>query len=182
MFDPITTALIRTAPAFDGLDIEGLPKRLTHAFADIVSARIRLRTASETGEREELAETLGELRRVAAAHEAYVTLLPERENRAAAAFVAASAHQACMLGRPTERTGSHVDATALSPEICSTLLFLVAEAHTDAAEAAKRIVPDADGGNPVEAALLQANLKSISSKCKSGRCQAVKVPKKNPSA
>jgi hypothetical protein len=98
MFDPITTALIRTAPAFDGLDIEGLPKRLTHAFADIVSARIRLRTASETGEREELAETLGELRRVAAAHEAYVTLLPERENRAAAAF-------SCRICAPSVHVG-----------------------------------------------------------------------------
>ena len=39
---------------------------------------IRLRTASETGEREELARTLEELRRVAGAHEAYVALLPER--------------------------------------------------------------------------------------------------------
>ena len=156
MFDPITTALIQSAPAFDGLDIEGLPKRLTNAFADIVSARIRLRAASETGEREELVEPLEELRRVAAAHEAYVTLLPERENRAAAAFVAASAHQACMLGRPAERIGSHVDAAAISSEICSTLLFLVAEAHADAAEAAERIIPDATGANPVKAALLQA--------------------------
>src|SRR3954468_10436887 len=118
MFDPITTALIQRAPAFDGLDIEGLPKRLTNAFADIVSTRIRLRAALETGEREELVETLGELRRVAAAHEAYVTLLPERENRAAAAFVAASAHQACMLGGPAEQKGSRVDAAALSSEIC----------------------------------------------------------------
>jgi len=156
MFDPITTALIRNAPALDGLDLEGLPKRLTHAFADIVSARIRLRTASEIGERDELTRILDELRRLAAAHEAYVALLPERENRAAAAFVAASAHQACMLGRPLERTASRVDATTVSPEICSTLLFLVAEAHADAAEAAKRIAPDAEATSPVEEALLQA--------------------------
>jgi superfamily II DNA/RNA helicase len=155
MFDPITTALIQSAPAFDGLDIEGLPKRLTNAFADIVSARIRLRSASETGDREELIQTLEELRRVAAAHEAYVTLLPDRDNRSAAAFVAASAHQACMLGGPADRMGSHIDVASLSPEICSTLLFLVAEAHADAAEAAKRIIPPT-GGNAVEAALLQA--------------------------
>jgi hypothetical protein len=156
MFDPITTALIQNAPAFDGLDIEGLPKKLTSAFADIVSARIRLRAASETGEREELVEILDELRRVAASHAAYVTLLPERENRAAAAFVAASAHQACMVGQPAEATGSRVDVVAVSPEICSTLLFLVAEAHADAAEAAKRIVPDANDANNVETALLFA--------------------------
>ena len=33
---------------------------------------------------------------------------------------------------------------------------LIAEAHADAAEAAKRIVPDPEGANPVELALLQA--------------------------
>ncbi|MEP9397610.1 DEAD/DEAH box helicase [Mesorhizobium sp. KR2-14] len=155
MFDPITTLLVRSAPALEGLDIEGLPKRLTNAFADIVSARIRLRTAVEPGERTELVETFAELRRVSAAHESYVALLPDRENRAAAAFVAASAHQACMLAEPADDPGSRVDAAALSPEICSTLLFLIAEAHADAAEAAKRIIPHPDA-NPVERALLFA--------------------------
>lgn len=41
MFDPITASLIRTAPALEGLDLDNLPKRLTEAFADIVSARVR---------------------------------------------------------------------------------------------------------------------------------------------
>lgn len=131
MFDPVTSALLRNAPTLDGLDIEGLPKRLTSAFANIVSARIRLRTAGETGEGVAFAETLAELRRVAAAHEVYVALLPERENRAAASFVAASAHQACMVGQAPERGDSRVDAAALSPEICSTLLFMVAEASAE---------------------------------------------------
>ena len=156
MFDPITTALIRSAPPLDGLDLDELPKRLTNAFADIVSARIRLRTATETHESEELARTLAELRRVAAAHESYVALLPDRENRAAAAFVAASAHQACMLGQGQYRPASRVDTAVLSPELCSTLLFLVAEAHADAAEAAKRIVPDPEETSAVERTLLLA--------------------------
>jgi superfamily II DNA/RNA helicase len=154
MFDPITVALIRTAPALDGLDLEGLSKRLTSAFADIVSARIRLRGEAYDGATSELTETLNELRRLAAAHESYVALLPGRQNRAAAAFVAASAHQTCMLGRSRSDRGSRIDATTVAPEVCATLLFLVAEANADAAECAKRIIPDSENCNPVELVLL----------------------------
>ena len=92
MFDPITSALIRSAPTFAGLDLEKLPKRLTEAFADIVSARIRLRGGPST-DPAALVATVAELRRIAAAQEAYAALLPDRGNRAAAAFVAAAAHQ-----------------------------------------------------------------------------------------
>ncbi len=154
MYDPVTTALIRAAPALEGLDLDGLPKLLTAAFADIVSARIRLRQAVASAISPEISETLAQLRRLAAAHESYVALLPERDNRVAAAFVAASAHQACLLGQPESNSGSRVDGAFLSPEICSTLLFLVAEANADAAEAAKRIVVDSESTNPVERALL----------------------------
>src|SRR5882724_1564717 len=156
MFDPITTALIRTAPPLEGLDLEALPKRLTEAFADIVSARIRLRRAGVEDVDPEADRTLNELRRLAAAHESHVALLPERENRAAAAFVAAAAHQACMLRRGTVVGQSRIDAAAVTPEICATLLFLVAEANADAAEAAKRIVADPQTSNAVERALLSA--------------------------
>src|SRR5665213_2760909 len=156
MFDPETIGLIQQAPPLEGLDLEALPQLLTNAFATVVAARIRLRTGAPDPADAEFEGTLALLNRLAAAQEAYVALLPDRENRAAAAFVAASAHQACMMSRSTENASSHVDAASLSPEDCSTLLFLVAEAHADAAEAAKRIVPDSDVGNPVEAVLLQA--------------------------
>jgi hypothetical protein len=154
MFDPFTAALIRAAPPLAGLDLDGLPKRLTEAFADIVSARIRLRggIGEDVGS---LAETLSELRRLAGAHEAYAALLPDRDNRAAAAFVAASAHQAVSLGLRRDDAGSHLDTGAASPEICATLLFLIAEAHADAAEAAKRIEPTPDA-TAIERALLLA--------------------------
>lgn len=153
MFDPITTQLIRAAPALDGLDLDSLPKQLTSAFADIVSARILLRSASSEPSPDLLA-TLSNMRRLAAAHEAYVALLPERTNRAAAAFVAASAHQACMLGQPGATRHSGVDAASLTPELCATLLFLVAESNADAAEASKRILSDSEAKNPIERALL----------------------------
>lgn len=155
MFDPTTAALIRAAPPLEGLDLENLPKRLTEAFADIVSARIRLRGALADAEDAALATTIADLRRIAAAHETYAALLPDRENRASAAFVAASAHQAVSLALRGGVATSHVDMAAISSDICATLLFLLAEAHADAAEAAKRIIPGSDAG-PIERALLLA--------------------------
>ena len=155
MFDPTTAALIRAAPPLDGLDLNGLPKRLTEAFADIVSARIRLRGSAGGEDDPALMETISELRRLAAAHEAYAALLPDRDNRAAAAFVAASAHQAISLAQRRTGSTSYVDMAAISPDISATLLFLLAEAHADAAEAAKRIEASPDA-TAVEQALVAA--------------------------
>ena len=134
MFDPITSALIAASPPLEGLDLDALPKRLTEAFADIVAARIRLRGGVAEDASEKLQETLLEVRRLAAAHEAFVALLPERENRAAAAFVAAAAHQVCLVGAIAGEgkiAHSYLDGATVAPEICATLLFMVAEAHAD---------------------------------------------------
>lgn len=155
MFDPMTAALIRAAPPLEGLDLDNLPKRLTEAYADIVSARIRLRDIEVDIDDEALAATISELRRIAAAHETYAALLPDRKNRVSAAFVAASAHQAISLASRGINAPSQVGIAAVSPDVCATLLFLLAEAHTDAAEAAKRIVPAPKTG-PIERALLLA--------------------------
>jgi superfamily II DNA/RNA helicase len=165
MFDPITSALIAASPPLEGLDLDALPKRLTEAFADIVAARIRLRGGGGEDASEMLQETLLEVRRLAAAHEAFVTLLPERENRAAAAFVAAAAHQVCLVGSivgQDQIPHSYLDGASVAPEICATLLFMVAEAHADAAECAKRISFSPDDGTAIEKALLTA-IKSLAS-------------------
>lgn len=54
-------------------------------FADIVTARIRLRGQPADAEDAALGTTVAELRRIAAAHETYAALLPDRENRASRA-------------------------------------------------------------------------------------------------
>lgn len=155
MFDPITAAIIASSPKLSGLDLEQLPKRLTQAFAEIVAARIQFR--GQGGIEASLARTLLEMRRLAAAHESYVALLPDRENRSAAAFVAASAHQVYLLSTANlDRPHSYLDGASISSEVCASLLFLVAEAHADAAECAKRISIPTDPRRVVEAALLTA--------------------------
>lgn len=156
MFDPETIALIRSAPPLEGLDLDALPQQLTEAFAKVVSARIRLRTGAPDAEQADLAETLELLSRLAATHEAYVALLPDRENRAAAAFVAASAHQAQRLSRVGAEEPTRATATAISSEISSALLYMIAGAYPDAAEAAKRITPDSEDASPTERALMLA--------------------------
>ena len=51
---------------------------------------------------------------------------------------------------------SHITATAIGSEISSALLFLIAEAYPDAAEAAKRINPNAADVGSIERGLLAA--------------------------
>lgn len=156
MFDPFTTALIASAPQLEGVDIEALPKRLTQAFADVVSARLRFRGNPDAQLPDELITRLQEMRRIAASHEALVALLPEKENRAAAAFVAAAAHQAFALGERVrgKSKGSYISGSSVSADVCATLLFLIAEAHADAAEAAKTIVAPEDATATERAFLL----------------------------
>lgn len=156
MFDPLTARIISSSPPLSGLDLDDLPKRLTEAYADIIAARIMFRSR-DTSVSERLAKTLAELRRLAATYEAYVTLLPQRENRAAAAFVAASAHQAILISREqAEVTSSFLEGHGISPEISASLLFLVADAHADAAESVKRIVIDSESDKTARGQLLKA--------------------------
>jgi len=91
MYDESTSSLIRSAPELPGLDLDNLPDQLSNAFAEIVSARIALRDAATPAE--EISETIAFARRLAATNEALVATSPERENRRAAGFVAATAHR-----------------------------------------------------------------------------------------
>ncbi|MDR6398520.1 DEAD/DEAH box helicase [Herbaspirillum seropedicae] len=144
MFDPITIELIKTAPELRALNLETLPYEFTNAFAEIVAERVRLRGVADTGERGEvLVSLLEKMRRLAAAQELLVTTHPNRSNRAAAAFIAGMAHQLCLMGELSSEDSDEarlsIDAVRVAPEICSTLLFLIADAQSDAAEMSKRL-------------------------------------------
>ncbi|WP_323003820.1 DEAD/DEAH box helicase [Denitromonas sp.] len=160
MFDPVTIELISAAPPLKSLNLEELPRRFTNAFAEIVAARVRLRGAADTEERSEvLVELLDQMRRLAATQELLVATAPERADRAAAAFVAGTAHQLCLMAEVVseddEKRAPFIDAIRAAPEICSTLLFLIADSQSDAAEMAKRLVPEAEDRS-AEARLIKA--------------------------
>ena len=158
MFDSVTVELISSAPALDGLDLSELPQLLTEAYTTIVSARIRLReSAVENRYTEDFIEVIRKMRRLAFTQEALVSVLAERENRAAAAFVGGTAHYVRLLAEkalPEESRPSYLSYQAISPEVSATLLFMIAEASADAAEMAKSIIVQTE--DAVEDALLTA--------------------------
>jgi hypothetical protein len=91
MLDADTVELIARAPPLEGLDLAQLPQTLTEVYAQIVAARVRLRglTAGEALP-DAVTNAIQTMRRIASAHEAFVSTLPAREDRSAAAFVAAN--------------------------------------------------------------------------------------------
>ena len=152
MFDPSTAELIRKTPPLEGLDRASLPDQLSEFYAQIVTARLRLR-AGEFVDNRELAELVARARRLAFTNEALVSVSPG----AAAAFVAATAHQLVFNAeriRAPEAQRSYLDARSVSPDIAAMLLFLVAEASADALEMALQVESETD--NPVEHALIAA--------------------------
>lgn len=156
MYDQETASLIRAAPRFDGLDTERLPETLTEAFAKIAAARVRLREGSLRQD-EEIAALFRDMQRLALANEALVSVSPERENRAAAAFVAGSAHQLCFNAgamQAGDRPRTYLGAESISTDLAAVLLFLIAEAPADASEIAGMF--DAENSSLIETSLISA--------------------------
>lgn len=157
MFDASTVSLITSGPELAGVNLEELPKEFTRAYAEIVAARLRFRDNRDENLPSALVRTLRRMRRLSATHEALVALLPDRENRAAAAFISGTAHQVYAQGVALRRAlpqQSYIDRSSVSPEVCATLLFMIADSFADAAEASKSILPDVEKGTDIEKALL----------------------------
>jgi len=143
MFDQETIELIQSAPPLEGLDLAELPKELTRAYASIVSLRMRLRQSISAAAYEvELGETERRLQAIALTQEALVTVAPDRENRAAAAFVAASAPQLPFSAKrliTSDNAPSYLTPASIAPEIAATVLFLIAGRGADAAQMSRGI-------------------------------------------
>ena len=158
MFDPSTAALIRRVPPLEDLDRQNLPDQLSATYAKIVTTRLRLRSG-EGVDTDELQTLIADTRRLAFTNEAFVSASPDREDRAAAAFVAATAHQLVFNAQrilTSDIPSSSLNAEGVSPDISAMLLFLVAEASADAGELAQRIRPEQGSDALVERALISA--------------------------
>lgn len=152
MYDQDTIDQILLAPKVDEeFDLEIVPKVLTNAFARTVSARLNLLYSNND---KELFSSLEYLNSISAAYDAYAALLPDQESRASAAFISASAYQATLEAPKYESKGSYIDITTVSPDVCAALLFLLADAHADANDAAKAIATSSQM-DIMEASLLQ---------------------------
>ena len=142
MFDPQTAQLISDVPELPDLDRENLAKTLSEYFAKISSARIRLRSLEEAEADVTLNGVIEDMRRLARTNEAFVSVDLDREDRAAAAFVAGTAHQLVFKAeqlQEREEESSRLTSSEISSDISTVLLFLIAEATADACEAADHL-------------------------------------------
>jgi ATP-dependent RNA helicase HelY len=138
MFDSVTAALIRRAPAIRGVDPAILPQDLTRAYAELVALRLR-----QGGSRADTARELqhDRLLKIASIYEALVDTAHDLGDRQGSAFVAGTAYQ--ILGRvgimeevPPEDL---LTPAAIHPDIAAPLLFLIAGQAPDAREAGRRL-------------------------------------------
>ena len=140
MFDPVTAAFLRTAPAFPDLNPQTLPQTLTARYAELVAGRLR-----QVGGGAPITPEGGgawPLARIADAYELVTSIHDDPNIRRAAAFVAGTAQQ--ILAQESAPT-AEVDAPPIlhrdgvNPTLAAALLFLAAEQYADANEAAQRI-------------------------------------------
>ncbi len=157
MFDPVTAALLRSAPAVEGLDPDLIPQMLTEAFAGLVAERL----AGEHGETDDAAWTIN---RIASTYELIASLISNPDQRRAAAFVAGTAHQIIArreaLSDVTSTTWT-INRDSVEPAIAAALLFLAAEQYADANEAAGHIRQPSDASYDV--VILAENVRDLAS-------------------
>lgn len=155
MFDAATAGLLRSAPALPGLDPNNLPAILTEQYAALAALRLR-GAASPSAD-----ETPWSLERIADTYELVVSLQPDADNRAAAAFVAGTARQIIARRQLVEGESAglafNVDRDRLDPAIAAALLFLASEQYADAHEAAANIIA-AREGQSYEATILSEHV------------------------
>lgn len=140
MYDPETAARIRSTPALGGLNREELPDEFSRAFAKIVATRVRLRGGLL--DQGSLRKTLSFAQRLARTNEALVSTRPDREDRTAAAFVSATAHQLVYQVQSAQNDSppeSALTAASISADVSAMLLFLIGQSSADAAEAASQM-------------------------------------------
>lgn len=146
MYDSITSHLIQSTPELPGLDRESLPEYLSKIYAEIVSSRVLLRSGGI--DTDDLMESIKFSLRLARTNEALVSISPEREDKIAASFVAATAYQLAYQAtvlRHSDTTYSYISFDSISPDVSAMLLFLIAEAFADASEISRSIkLPEDD--------------------------------------
>ncbi|MER8447125.1 DEAD/DEAH box helicase [Mesorhizobium sp. M1066] len=138
MFDAGTAALIRTAPAVEGIEPENLPQELTKAYAELVALRLRIGEPDADAARE---LNLDRLLGIASIYEAIADTSREPAARRGAAFVAATAYQIVgRVGSPENVPATELLlASAIHPLVAAPLLFLIAGQSPDAREAGRRL-------------------------------------------
>jgi hypothetical protein len=161
MFDPVTAAFLRTAPALPELDPATLPQTLTERYAELVARRLRLTEGGESP-RTERADAWP-LTRIADAYELVASINPDPSIRRAAAFVAGTAQQILAQERQASADGPILNRDRVDPDLSASLLFLAAEQYGDAFEAGRKIrIPSEQQG--YAATLLAEDIRDLATR------------------
>lgn len=148
MYNSITAADIKASPLLDDLDLERLPQELTEVYARIVSARIAI---PQIEDKTTLNKELDKISRLGYTYFALVNFAPSEEIQRSAAFVAGSA-----FGLLAAVKGPVADGRFTASSICQTcsaaLLFMIADASSDAAEIVRHL-PSEDDDESLEGRL-----------------------------
>ena len=156
MFDPVTAALLRSAPALPGLDPETLPQTLTGRFAELVARRLRQAEGEAILEQDDEAWPLS---RIADTYELVTSITEDQETKRAAAFVAGTAQQILAQEIDKLEDGKPIppilDRDRVDPALAAAVLFLAAEQYADAIEAGKKIQFPEEPDNRVSTLLAQ---------------------------
>lgn len=137
MFDPITEKLIKDIPQFDDIDVERLPQLLSSVYAHIVSAKSQLSNGQLPFLIGDFDKTVRTLNKLIFGLEALMIQDQYQKHVESLAFVTATAYSLKnMLLQQQEE--SVVSMDYISSDVSTVLLFLIADAVTDAVEVARK--------------------------------------------
>lgn len=137
MFDPITEKLIKDIPQFDDIDVERLPQLLSSVYAHIISAKSQLANGQLPLLIGDFDETVRTLNNLIFGLEALMIQVQQQGQVESLAFVTATAYSLKnMLLQQKEE--SIVSMDYVSADVSTVLLFLIADAVTDAVEVARK--------------------------------------------
>lgn len=137
MFDPITEKLIKDIPQFDDIDVERLPQLLSSVYANIISAKSQLANGQLPLLIGDFEETVRTLNNLIFGLEALMIQDKQQGQVESFAFVTATAYSLKnMLLQQKEE--SIVSMDFVSADVSTVLLFLIADAVTDAVEVARK--------------------------------------------
>lgn len=137
MFDPITEKLIKDIPQFDDIDVERLPQLLSSVYANIISAKSQFANGQLPLLIGDFDETVRTLNNLIFGLEALMIQDKQQGQVESLAFVTATAYSLKnMLLQQKEE--SIVSMDFVSADVSTVLLFLIADAVTDAVEVARK--------------------------------------------
>lgn len=140
MYNSVTINKIENVPPLKKLDTKRLPQMLTEAYSRIISARLSVNNEKDE---KKLNEILDKIERLGYTYLAMINFIDDIEKRKSTAFVAATAFQLVAMHSKKEQKGIFTK-THVCPTCCAALLFLVADAPSDAV-AVFRYLSEEDG-------------------------------------